>query len=69
MVLKNALLFIGIPLFILVSMAAGLFFELKMFASTSATQSAADPIIINIRPGQTLNTTADILYQEQHYQK
>ena len=62
-VLKKALLFIGIPLFILVSMAAGLFFELKMFASTSATQSAADPIIIDIRPGQTLNTTADILYR------
>ena len=62
--MKKALLFIGIPLFILVSMAAGLFFELKMFASTSATESAADPIIINIRPGQTLNATADILYRK-----
>ena len=45
-------------------MAAGLFFELKMFASTSANKSAPDPIIINVRPGQTLNTTADILYRK-----
>jgi len=63
-VLRKALLFIGIPLFIFISMAVGLLFELKMFASTSATESASDPIIINIRPGQTLKTTADILYRK-----
>ena len=62
--MRKVLLFIGIPLFILLSMAAGLFFELKMFASTSANKSAPDPIIINVRPGQTLNTTADILYRK-----
>jgi UPF0755 protein len=63
-VLRKTLLFIGIPLFVLIGIAAGIYFELKMFASTSATQSASDPIVINVRPGQTLNTTADILYKK-----
>lgn len=63
-VLKKALLFIGIPLLIAFCIASGLYFELKMFASTPANKSAADPFIINVRPGQTLNTTADILYRE-----
>ncbi len=62
--MKKALLFIGIPLLIAFCIASGLYFELKMFASTPANKSAADPVIINVRPGQTLNTTADILYKE-----
>ena len=62
--MKKALLFIGIPLLIAFCIASGLYFELKMFASTPANKSAADPFIINVRPGQTLNTTADILYRE-----
>lgn len=63
-VLKKALLFIGIPLFIVIGIASGLFFELKLFASTPADKSASAPVIINVRPGQTLNTTADILSRE-----
>ena len=63
-VLKKALLFIGIPLLLAFCIASGLYFELKLFASTPANKSAADPLIINVRPGQTLNTTADILYRE-----
>jgi len=62
--LKKALLFIGIPLFIVIGIASGLFFELKLFASTPADKSASAPVIINVRPGQTLNTTADILSRE-----
>ncbi len=63
-VLRKALLFIGIPLFIVISIALGLIFELKLFASTPADKSASAPVIINVRPGQTLNTTADILARE-----
>jgi len=63
-VLKKALLFIGIPLFLAFCIASGVYFELKMFASTPANKSAADLFIIDVRPGQTLNTTADILYRE-----
>ena len=62
--MRKALLFIGIPLFIIISIASGLFFELKLFASTPADKSASAPVIINVRPGQTLNTTADILSRE-----
>ena len=62
--MKKALLFIGIPLFIVIGIASGLFFELKLFASTPADKSASAPVIINVRPGQTLNTTADILSRE-----
>ena len=58
------LLFIGISLFILICIAAGLFFELKLFASIPANESASDPVIITVRPGQTLHTTADILFRE-----
>ena len=63
-VLKKALLFIGIPLLLAFCIASGLYFELKLFASTPANKSAADLFIIDVRPGQTLNTTADILYRE-----
>jgi UPF0755 protein len=64
-VLKKALLFIGISFFIAASIAAGLFIELKSFASTPADQSATSPVIITVRPGQTLNSTADMLYREK----
>ena len=63
--MKKPLLLVGILLFIAISMAVGLLFELKMFASTPASESASDPIIINIRPGQTLNAAADILYRKR----
>jgi len=63
-VLRKMLLFIGISLFIVTCISAGLFFELKLFASIPANESASDPVIINVRPGQTLHTAADILYNE-----
>ncbi len=62
--MRKALLFIVIPLFIVMAVAAGLFFELQIFASTPADKSASEPVLVNVRPGQTLNSTADILYRE-----
>ena len=62
--MKKALLFIGILCFIVLSIAAGLYFELKMFASTPANRSNPAPVMVNVHPGQTLNATADILYRE-----
>ena len=64
-VLKKALLFIGIFLFIVFSIAAGLFMELKTFASTPANQSATANVIITVRPGQSLNSTAEMLFREK----
>ncbi len=63
--MKKALLFIGISFFIVISMAAGLFIELKSFASTPANPSATLPVVITVRQGQTLNSTAEMLYQEK----
>jgi UPF0755 protein len=64
-VLRKALLFIGIPFFIVISIASGLYFELKLFASTPADKSASAPVIINVRPGQSLTKTAAILAGEK----
>jgi UPF0755 protein len=47
-----------------IGIAAGLFFELKTFASTPANKSAPEPVVINVPLGQSLNKTADILYRE-----
>ena len=63
LVLKKALLLILIPLFIIVCAAAGLIFELRIYADTPANVNTSPNVIINVRPGQTLRTTADILQQ------
>ncbi len=63
--MRKALLFIGIPFFIVISIASGLYFELKLFASTPADKSASAPVIINVRPGQSLTKTAAILAGEK----
>lgn len=63
--MKKTLLFVGITFFIVFSIAAGLFIELKTFASTPANQNAGAPVIITVRPGQTLNSTAEMLYSEK----
>jgi UPF0755 protein len=61
--LKKTLLFILIPLFIIVCAAAGFIFELRIYADTPANVSTSQNVIVNVRPGQTLRTTADILRQ------
>ena len=63
--MKKALLIIGIALIMVIGIAAGLFFELKTFASTPANTSAPEPIVINVSQGQSLNKTADLLYREK----
>jgi len=62
--LRKTLLFIVIPLFIAAGLVWGYYLELKMFASEPANQSATTSVIINVRPGQSLNATADILHRE-----
>ena len=62
--LKKALLFVGISLLIVSGVAAGIYYELKTFASTPADKSASEQIVFNVSQGQTLNQTADLLYRE-----
>lgn len=38
-------------------------FELRIYADTPANVNALQNVIVNVRPGQTLRTTADILQQ------
>lgn len=61
--MKKALLFIGITLFICVCVAATTWYELRNYADTPADAEASDNVIVNVRPGQTLRTTAGILEQ------
>ena len=61
--MKKTLLFILIPLFIIVCAAAGLIFELRIYADSPANIKTSQNVIVNVRPGQTLKTTADILQQ------
>ncbi|GAG90352.1 unnamed protein product, partial [marine sediment metagenome] len=61
--MKKTLLFILIPLFIIVCAAAGFIFELRIYADTPANVNTSQNVIVNVRPGQTLRTTADILRQ------
>ena len=62
--MKKTLLFILIPLFIVVCAAAGLIFELRIYADSPANINTSQNVIVNVRPGQTLKTTAEILQQE-----
>ena len=61
--MKKTLLFILIGLFIIVCAAAGFIFELRIYADTPANVNTLQNVIVNVRPGQTLRTTADILRQ------
>ena len=61
--MKKALIFILIPLFIIACAAAGLIFELRIYADTPANVNTSQNVIVNVRQGQTLRTTADILQQ------
>ncbi len=61
--MKKTLLFILILLFIIVCAGAGLILELRIYADTPAEANTSENIIVNVRPGQTLRTTANILQQ------
>jgi UPF0755 protein len=62
--LKKTLLFIFIPIFLIVCATAGVIFELRIYANTPANLNTSQNVIVNVRPGQTLRNTADILQRE-----
>ena len=61
--MKKTLLLILILLLVIVCVAAGVIFELHTYAETPANVNAQDDVIIRVRPGQTLKSTANILQQ------
>lgn len=63
--LKRTLLFIFISLFVIICAAAGLFFELRIYADTPANVNTSQNVIVNVQPGQTLRNTADFLQQKK----
>jgi len=60
--LKKALLLIGIPLFLIVCIAAGLFIELRNYADKPTQDGSSRQVVINVPQGQTLKATVDMLY-------
>jgi UPF0755 protein len=62
--LKRALLFVVILFFLIACVALGLFVELQMYADEPAQSAPSREVIVNVRPGQSLKQTADLLYQK-----
>ncbi len=56
-------LYIIVPLFIVSCAVLGLFIELRIYAETPAQAGALDTTVINVRSGQSLKATANILRQ------
>ena len=61
--MKKTLLLILIPLLVIVCLAAWFIVELHTYAETPANVNAQNDVIIRVRPGQTLKSTANILQQ------
>jgi len=64
LILKKALLWIGIALFLLVCTASGLYIELQVYADKPADSNSPREVIVDVPPGQSLKATADNLYLE-----
>jgi len=62
--LKKTLLFVVVPFFLIVCAALGIFVELQMYADEPAQSTTSPEVIINVRQGQSLRQTADLLYQK-----
>jgi UPF0755 protein len=62
--LKKFLIFFAIPLFIIICVASGLAIALLNYADTPMKTGASKNVTVNVRSGQTLRATADMLYQE-----
>ena len=62
--MKKALLLIGISTFLIVCAALGLYIDLRKFAETPAKPDLSDKVVVNVPQGQSLKTTADLLYQK-----
>ena len=61
--MKKTLLLILIPLLVIVCVAAGVVVEFHTYAETPANVNAQNDVIIRVRPGQTLKSTANVLQQ------
>jgi UPF0755 protein len=64
LILKKALLLVVISIFLIVCAAFGIYIELRMYADAPAEANNSDKVVINVRQGQSLKTTADLLYQK-----
>ena len=63
--MKKTLLLIGISMFLIVCAGIGIYIELRMYADAPAAANDTDKVLINVRQGQSLKTTADLLYQKK----
>lgn len=62
--MKKALLLAGISIFLIVSAGLGIYIELRMYADAPAEANNSKNVVIGVRQGQSLKTTANVLYQE-----
>lgn len=62
--MKKALLLAGISIFLIVSAGLGIYIELRMYADAPAEANNSKNVVIDVRQGQSLKTTANVLYQE-----
>ena len=63
--MKKTLLLIGISMFLIVCAGTGIYTELRMYADAPAAANDTDKVLINVRQGQSLKTTADLLYHKK----
>ena len=61
--MKKTLLLILVPLFVIICLAAGFIVELHTYAETPANVNALNNVIISVRRGQALKSTANMLQQ------
>ena len=62
--MKKALLLVGISIFLIICAALGLYIELRMYAEAPAQAKNSNNVIINVRHGQSLKSTADLLHRK-----
>ena len=62
--MKKALLLFGIAIFLIVCAGLGVYFELRMYADAPAQADNTQKILVNVRQGQSLKTTAALLQQK-----
>jgi len=63
--LKKALLLLGISIFLIFCAGLGIYMELRMYADTPAEADNTHEVLVNVRPGHSLKTTAALLYQKK----
>ena len=61
--MKKTRLLILVPLFVIICLSAGFIVELHTYAETPANVNALDNVIISVRRGQALKSTANMLQQ------